>query len=203
MKKGSFKSLICVLLSAISVSSCVHFSSNSFKEEFSSSELNFTEVDGAVYIKTNNYSNWSSVYSLNRQVANAIVKSFDENGISVKIIGEKHQIPNDYYEITTIVDNTVDDEYRSFSPLSILSGIWMGLSVFVLPAVSSDFTVLIKVNHFSGGEVVSSHLYSSHMYYLVGLSMLPFSSSDDVGDSLASIVSNITSKHIGQNNDAL
>ena len=59
--------------------------------------------------------------------------------------------------------------------------------------------MLVKINSFENGQVVSSHMYSSYMYQMVGLSMIPYTSSDDVGDDIAFIVDNITQDYLELN----
>ncbi|WP_156499645.1 hypothetical protein, partial [Oleiphilus sp. HI0061] len=178
--------LIFIAVCSALLPACAHFSSSSFQEEYVQGDQTTFNTGDSVFLKINSYANWSDYSTVNTLVADALQESFSKKGIKAKFLSEKDELPQSYLEIVSIVDNTAGDESRDFDPLSYLSAVWCGLSVFVLPMISTDFDVLVKINRFENGQIVSSHLYSSHMYQMAGFSMIPFMSSDDVGDDIAS-----------------
>ena len=191
--------IICIVFCLAFLPSCTHFPSDSFSEEYRKGDPIAFDQGSTVAIKVNSYANWHDSKMMNRLVADTLKENFIKKGINVKILSEKDALPESYIEIVSIVDNTADDESRQFSALSFFSILWGTFTFLIAPVISTDFEVLVKINSFENGQVVSSHMYSSYMYQMVGLSMIPYASSDDVGDDIAFIVDNITHDYLELN----
>ena len=191
--------IICIVFCLAFLPSCTHFPSDSFSEEYRKGDPIAFDQGSTVAIKVNSYANWHDSKMMNRLVADTLKENFIKKGINVKILSEKDALPESYIEIVSIVDNSADDEYRQFSLLSLSSSLWAAFTFFIAPIISTDFEVLVKISRFENGKIISSNMYSSYMYQMVGFSMIPYTSSDDVGDDIASIVDNITQDYLELN----
>jgi hypothetical protein len=197
----NIRSIFFIIFCISFLPSCTHFPSDSFSEEYTKGDLIAFDRGSTISIKVNSYANWHDSAMMNGLVADTFKENFIKKGINVKILSENDPLPESYIEIVSIVDNSADDEYRQFSLLSFFSSLWGAFTFLIAPIISTDYEVLVKINRFEYGQVASSHMYSSYMYQMVGLSMIPYVNSDDVGDDIAFIVDNITQDYLGLNQD--
>lgn len=192
-KKAFFAFTVLVFTSLLT--SCAHFSGD-IEKRYSSARQESSPLEKSISIRMAGYANLSSNSKVREKMNLAVEAAFSKHQIEIDWIQEDEALPEHYLDIVMIVDNGADKENRSFDLVSLLSAVWCGASVFILPGKSSDFDVIVKVNRFEKGQLIATDTFSSTMYYLAGISMLPLAGYQDIGYSMAKIIGKVSETYL-------
>lgn len=192
-KKAFFAFTVLVFASLLT--SCAHFSGD-IEKRYSSARQGSAPLEKSISIRMSGYANLSSNSKVQEKMNLAVESAFSKRQIEIDWIQEDETLPEHYLDIVMIVDNSSDNENRSVDPLSFLTAILSGLTVFILPLKSSDFDVIVKVNRYEKSQLIATDTYSSTMFHMAGISMLPLAGYQDIGYSMAKIIGKVSDTYL-------